>query len=523
MSEQNNQNASQSNSENKEYKMKHGRPAEPAQPSLDDRENAPRTQETAPSAAQSADQQPADAKKPAGRKSSKGRVSVSLAAFLLVLVLLFGVIAGYAVGRKKSHERLLDAEARIDELTEAAEEVGREEIDVFTDEISAENRAALADLSGMSMQTGNENNVFLDQESLDALNSADEDGTVAVGESAETDPVVVVEYNGGQIMSDEVSVRYNEELASYVFSGYTEEEVSSFLLNDVMQDMVLERVLIAQAQKLGVYDLTSADQAQIEAQARTQLEERLEQCRSFVYTDGMSDEETTAAAEAFLKETEGVDLASIRAELSADWWRQKLRDAVVKDVSVTSEAILDSYNERLADQKESFTADPSAFETAHINGEAILYNPSGYRAVKILRLSGDNAAMAEDIHAQLAAGASFDDLLDQYGADEGMKTAPLRESGYYISEKTTLWPENVVAAALALTNPGDTSPVLALDDGACILSYVGPVAAGDVDMAKVYDDVSATALAAAQDIAYDARLTAWLEEADAKYYPERMR
>lgn len=519
MSENNNQNTNQGNNENKEYKMKHGKPAEPAQPSLDDRENAPRAQETDPSAEQSA-----DVKKPARKKSRKGRVSLWLVIFLLVLVLLFGMIAGYAVGRKKSQESLLAAEARINELTVAAEEAGREEIDVFTDEISAENRAALADLSGMSMQTGNENNVFLDQESLDALNStaADDDGTIAVGESAETDPVVAVEYNGGQIMSDEVSVRYNEELASYVFSGYTEEELSSFLLNNVMQDMVLERVLVAQAQKLGVYELTSADQAQIDAQAQTQLDERLEQYRSFVYTDGMSDEETTAAAEAFLKETEGVDLASLRAELASGWWHQKLRNAVVKDVSVTSEAILDSYNERLADQKESFTADPSAYETAHIDGEVILYNPSGYRAVKILRLTGDNAAMAEDILAQLSSGASFDDLLDQYGADEDMRTAPLRESGYYISEKTTLWPENVVAAALALTNPGDTSPVLVLDDGVCILSYVGPVAAGDVDMAKVYDDVSATALAAAQDIAYDAQLTAWLEEADAKYYPERM-
>lgn len=506
-------------SENKEYKMKHGKPAEPvqpAEPSMEDRENAPRMPEAEPA------EPSAEARKPAKRRSAKGRVSLRLTALLLVLALLFGVVVGYAVGRKRKQESLLAAEARIDELTQAAEEAGREEIDVFTDEISTENRAALADLSGMSMQTGDENNVFLDQESIDALNAVEDDGTIAVGASAESDPVVAVEYNGGQIMSDEVSMRYNEELASYVFSGYTEEEVSAFLLNDVMQDMVLERVLVAQAQKLGVYELTSADQAQIDAQAQAQLEERLEPCRSFVYTEGMSDEETTAAAEAFLKETDGIDLASLRAELASDWWQQKLRNAVVKDVSVSSEAILDTYNERLADQKERFNADPSAYETAHSSGEAILYNPSGYCAVKILRLSGDDAAKAEDIHAQLASGASFDALLDQYGTDEGMKTEPLHESGYYISEKTTLWPENVVAAAMALTKPGDISPVLELDDGACILSYVGPVAAGDVDMAKVYDEVSAAALAAAQDIAYDAQLTAWLEEADAKYYPERM-
>lgn len=500
-------------SENKEYKRKHGK-AEEAVAVPEDRENAPRAQE--------AESVPAAEKKGGKKKSAKGRMSVRLAALMLAVALLFGIVAGYAVGRSRSEERLLAAEARIEELTQAAEEAGREEIDVFTDEISAENRAALADLSGMSMQIGGEDNVFLDQESLDDPDPADDDGTIAVGESAETDPVVAVEYNGGQIMSDEVSVRYSEELASYVFSGYTEEEVSASVLNEVMQDMVLERVLLAQAQKLGEYELTSADEAQIDAQAQATLEERLEQCRSFVYTEGMSEAETTEAAAAFLKETEGLDLEAIRADLADSWWKQKLRDAVVKSVEVDSAAILDAYNERLSDQRERFSADHAAFESAHINGEAILYNLSGYRAVKLLKLEGDDAANAEDIRAQLVAGASFDEYLDQYGKDEGMKTAALRDSGYYISESTATLPETVVTAAQSLSHSGDISPVISTEDGAYILYYVGPVAAGDVDMAQVYDDVAASALAAAQDIAYDAQLTAWLEEADAKYYPERM-
>ena len=240
----------------------------------------------------------------------------------------------------------------------------------------------------------------------------------------------------------------------------------------------------------------------------------------------MSDEEAAAAAQAFLKETEGVDYESIRAGIEADWWQQKLRSAVVKDVQVGPGEIMDAYNARLEDQKETFSADPAAFEEAQMQGKPILYNLAGYRAVKPLMIRLDDAAaaqaQAEELLVRIRAGESFDSLLGQYGADEGMKIASLRAAGYYVSASTTRWPAAFVEAAMALQAPGEVSGVIALEDGACILQYVGEVKAGEVDMAKVYDAITAEALAAAQDIAYDAQLTKWLDEADPKYYPERM-
>ncbi|MBQ3575007.1 MAG: hypothetical protein IJA26_05025, partial [Clostridia bacterium] len=152
----------------------------PAAEAVDNRENAPAVPEAAAK------------KKKKGKKSRRGRMSVRLAAVLMVIAMLFGIVVGYAIGRSAGANRLVAAEQRVDELTDAAEEAGRTEIDIFTDNLSAANREALADLSGMSMQTGN-SNVFLGGDDFTGISA-----------SAETNPVVVAEFNGGTLMSDEV-------------------------------------------------------------------------------------------------------------------------------------------------------------------------------------------------------------------------------------------------------------------------------------------------------------------------------
>ena len=466
------------------------------------------------------------------KKRKKNRMSMRLAAFLMIIALLFGIVVGYAVGRATGAARLAAAEKRINELTGFTEEAGRTEIDIFTENLSAANREALADLSGMSMQTG-DNNVFLS-----------EDGFTGISQSAETDPEVVAEFKGGALMSDEVSRRYNERLAGYVFSGYTEIEVAEDLLGDVMREMAAERVLEAKAKELGVYELTAADEQQIAAEAQAQYNDMLAQYESFVYVDGMTDDQTGSAAAAFLLDAEGMDEASIRDSLKKDWWQKKLRNAIVGNVQPDTSAILAAYNEKLSEQRERFSASPAAFEAAQAEGEVILYNLAGYRAVKplvlkldeeqqeALRSAADQAAIdalyapleaqAQEILGWIASGDSFDNLLAHYGQDEGMKTGHLRDMGYYVSATSTRWDEAVVQAAMALAAPGDISVPVRAADGVYILQYAGDIPGGNVDMAKVYDAMIADAVTAAQDEAFEAQKEAWLAEAEVKYYPERM-
>lgn len=513
----------------------------PAAEPAENKENAPAAEATAPNA------ESVKKKKKKGKKNRRGRMSVRLAAVLMIFAMLFGVVVGYAIGRSAGANRLVAAEQRVNELTEATEEAGRTEIDIFTDNLSAANREALADLSGLSMQSG-DNNVFLGGDDFTGISA-----------SAETNPVVVAEFNGGTLMSDEVSRRYNEALAGYIFSGYTEAEVSADLLSRVMEEMVTERVLQAQAEKLGLYELTEADKQQISAAAQAEYDAQLALYKSFVYADGMTDADANAAAAAFLLDAEGMDLGSIRAGIEKDWWQRKLRSAVTSSAQLDSSAILAAYNEKLSEQKERFSASPAAFESAQREGEVILYNLAGYRMVRPLMLklsdaqietaaqltgaialmSGDAQqlgeaqaqldalyapleARANEILGMLNSGYGFDSLLSQYGEDEGMKNPGLKASGYYISADSALWDSAVIEAAMAFTAPGEISGVIRTADGVCILQYAGEVQGGEVDMAKVYDAMTAEARTTAQDKAYSDQKAAWLAEANAKYYPERM-
>ncbi len=472
-----------------------------------------------------------DAPKKAKKKRKKMRMPMRVAALMVAVALLFGIVVGYAVGRATGMARLAAAEKRIAELTQVTEEAGRMEIDMFTENLSAENRAALADLAGMGMSSGGDNNAFLSGDDFSV-----------VGESAESDPVVVAEFNGGTLMSDEVSRRYNAELTGYVFSGYTEDEVASDLLDSVMRELAMERVMELKAKSMGLYELTDADRQQIEAAARAEYAAQLEQFKGFVYVDGMTDDQAGDAAAAFMLESNGVSLDSIRADLEKNWWQKKLRSSVAGNVQPDSSAILAAYNEKLSDQKERFSASPAAFENAQAEGEVILYNLSGYRAVKplVLKLdaeavqqaAGDPAALealyapleerAQEILGWIASGDSFDKLLSHYGEDAGMKTNALRDMGYYISANSTRWDAAVIRAAMALSAPGDISEPVRGQDGVYILQYAGDVPGGEVDMARVYDAMIADAVTAAQDAAFEVQKEAWLAEANVQYYPERM-
>lgn len=493
----------------------------------------PESPEAVENKAAEAAEKPQEPQRKTRKKKKKARMPMRLAALLVAVALVFGVVVGYAVGRATGTARLAAAEKRIAELTQHTEETGRAEIDVFTENLSAANREALADLAGMGMQTGGDNNAFLSSDGFDGIS-----------DSAETNPVVVAEFNGGTLMSDEVSRRYNAELTDYVFSGYTEAEVAGDLLNKVMRELVMEHVMELQAQKLGLYELSDADRQQIDAAARAEFDARLEPYESFVYAEGMTEAQTSDAAAAFLLETEGTSLDTIRADIEKNWWQKKLRDSVAGNIQPDSSAILAAYNEKLSEQKERFSASPAAFEGAQAEGEVILYNLAGYRAVKplvlkldeaqreALRSAADQAAVdavyapleerAREILGWLASGESFDKLLNGYGEDAGMKAGHLKDMGYYVSADSARWDENVVQAAMALAAPGDVSEPIRAADGLYILQYAGNVPGGEVDMARVYDAMIADAVTAARDAAFETQKEAWLAEAGVKYYPERM-
>ena len=136
-------------------------------------------------------------------RGHKNGVATSVLALLVALALVCGCVLGYIGGSRFSStaRRLADAEKTIAEYdmlfaemyTEAFEEAARTGEDGFEDGKGED--GAIAALSG-------------------------NDVTAPVSE-----PVMVAEYNGGVIMSDEAMREYESALAEYVMQG---EDVSEY-------------------------------------------------------------------------------------------------------------------------------------------------------------------------------------------------------------------------------------------------------------------------------------------------------
>lgn len=513
----------------------------------DDRENAP-AEKVEPARS-------AKGKKSKKRKKKKG-VPVTLVIVLLVLVIVvgvvFGAVLGYGLGRKNSSGRLQEANNQIDELTDMVEDANAQEIDVFTDTLSAENEAALNELSG-ALSNGNDDGQSGAMMSGEAFGGVDE---------KEIEPVIVAEYKGGSLTSVEVNEEYNRQMTAFVFSGFTENEVSNALISDVMERMVSERVLQAKAKQLGILQPSDADKELIAKEAEERYAEKLASYKNKAYQDGMSEEEIASAAAALLEKEEGATYEGIYAEIEENWWEQKLFDYATSDVEVDSADVLALYQQLLEQQKADFTAYPDDYEYAQRNGDIIVYNPENYRAVKIMRFGFDDDAMietvaeleeelegldpqsdaeriseiqnqldacyatpearAKNVVEKLAAGEKFEELLLQYGDSDAAPSGSLLESGYHISAESPLWDKKIVSTAMAMTEVGEVSDAFRTADGVCIISYAGEVASGEVPMDKLVDALTDEALRQAKQTAYDAQRSEWLEEADVKYYPERM-
>lgn len=483
------------------------------------------------------------------KKRKKSRVSVRLAAILLVFALLFGVVVGYALGRVNSRNALIEAEIAIGELNARISELEGSWADM--EGLSAENIDALSLLSGEVDDENGEESFFGDDEAILGY------------EEGAAESVAVAEFKGGQLMSNEVASAYNDQVAGYIFSGYTEDEIPETLLTDLLEEMTSQKILMAKAQEMGVYELTAADKDEIAKEAQRTMDEMIALFRSFIDTEGKDESAVIEETRAYLAEYEGISYDSVYAMLSENWWMEKLYNEVVRDVKIESTDIIELYNEKMEAQKAAFSEYPDDFEASQMSGETIVYNLEGYRAVRLLAIEPDEpgaaetAAMIEEeilmldpekdaetiaayraeldqiyltpeavmmgITAELDNGASFSDMLARHGDDIGMKDETLKNTGYYVSENSLLWPEQMVDAAFALGKSGDISAPFRMNGSVCIIEYVGDVTPGEVSIDATYDAISEEALDIKRSETYEEQINKWITEADIKYYPERMR
>ena len=487
------------------------------------------------------------------RRRRKRGVPTSLAIFLLIIALLMGGMLGFVVARNTDRSRiaLQAAKERINELENILTLIGFDVEEGDTEEWIYSDEPGSTPLDELS-----------DGFNEDISDLWNDDGALTGMLSEEGQSVVVAEYDGGFLMSDEVIPIYNDELTAQIFAGYNADEISNSLLIAVMSNMISDRLMAAKAQELGLDELTADDLKAIEAEAAQEYADMLEYYSIFVTEPGMSDEEIRAAATEYMEQQGGVTLESIAADKRDSWWLQKMFAELVKGIDVTDDEIRTHYDEVLAEQKSDYSQSPEDFEYAHINGETQLYHPQGYRAVRDILIPFRNdddiitaadlfdqlenldpekdaealqacteqlnalyaplEALAQEALDKLSAGASFADLMDEYGCDEFLAHEPLRSEGYYLSSGSFLNSAEYVEGAMILDQPGQHSTPLRSPYGLHIVEYIGDVQAGEVPLEQVKDAMREEALELKQLEQYEQQRTAMLEAANVKYYPERL-
>ena len=477
------------------------------------------------------------------RRRRRQGVSVLAVIVLLILALLMGAFAGYFIARKTDPHihALQDANDRITELENTLTLIGYpvgEDVDPARwayDNTANDN--ALQDLSGEGW-ADSEDDLWSDDSLLGATLPED------------SDPVVVAEFQGGQLLSSEVIPEYNDQLTSQIFSGHSADEVAEETLNRVLKKLTGDKLIAQRATELGLTELDEADLTQIRQQAAANYETQLADYVAFSDDPGETRESAAKKLEA-----EGVTLESVVESLKQSWWSQKYFEHIVKDVTVTDGEVQACYDALLTAQKDEYTAYPEDFEYAHTNGDLVVFRPEGFRAVRdiLIPFSAEDAAVVatlteqvelgeaddnareqidamyetlndkvKEVQDKLAAGEAFESLMDEYSCSPALKEEPLRSEGFYITANSFVNSTEYVEGSMMLEQPGQVSAPLRSAFGVHLVQYIGDVTPGEVPLADVADAVREEALKQKRDAYYDQQRQAMLEEANVKYYPERL-
>ena len=127
----------------------------------------------------------------------------------------------------------------------------------------------------------------------------------------------------------------------------------------------------------------------------------------------------------------------------------------------------------------------------------------------------------DEIKAKLEGGASFEDMIKEYGTDPGMQDDATRAAGYSVHKDSIMWDPAFTAAAMALENVGDISDPVVGQYGVHILQYLKDIPGGAVELTEeMKEEFRNTLLGDMKTEALNTALDQWMAEADIVYTEE---
>ena len=203
---------------------------------------------------------------------------------------------------------------------------------------------------------------------------------------------VILKMGDKEITKAEVQEAVQNELAEmyqlYTMYGsqldITDSAVVAQAQTEAISALKKDMVLHAKAAELGLDQLTEEETAAAKEEAQASLDNAKTYIQNYYLTDeekALEGEELDKAIQAKLDELkvslEDYETAAIDSAVD-----NKLRDYIIKDVTVSDDAVKADYDSKVAADEEKYKEDLSSWCSADRNGTTVYYTPAGIRRVK---------------------------------------------------------------------------------------------------------------------------------------------
>ncbi len=310
---------------------------------------------------------------------------------------------------------------------------------------------------------------------------------------------------------------------------------------DMIMEMLVDSVVpVAQARAEGI-TLTAEETEAAEADAVATMEGYL----SSYLDDTIEDEaeRQAAAIKAFDEAYKAADLtyAGLTEDMKAEYIDNakgnKLLESVYSTIAEpTDEEIQARYDEELAQDVETYTANPSQyynddFYYVYYGNLRPLQAPEGLYYVKHILIKNaetadeedaerDYEAIAKEVLAKVNAGEDFEALIEEYNEDPGMASNP---EGYIIgADFEGIYDEAFQLAAAELKNEGDVSGLVEGTNGIHIIKRYGNVSTDPVTLDEVKDEIKEMILSDLKNDMYTEKVAEWKESLEIVTYDKRV-
>ena len=127
-------------------------------------------------------------------------------------------------------------------------------------------------------------------------------------------------------------------------------------------------------------------------------------------------------------------------------------------------------------------------------------------------------ATVEEIRQKLADGASFEDLIVEYGTDPGMQDEKTRSEGYAVHPESILYDTDFVQGAMSMEKVDDISEPIVSKFGVHILHYLRDIPGGSVELTDTLKaELKDVLQNEKEQEAFNSQLEAWVAEAEIVY------